>query len=267
MWHLECHCHHDLDLDPEGNIYTLDQNLSRRSDWLVGNLRKYGGDRPYIRDDILVISPEGEVLRRINILDAFQESEFAPYLTRIGDSIKGDVTHVNTIQYITSELASEQEFLEEGQVLISLREMDTVALLDMESEKVVWAMGGPWLRQHDSQFLPNGNLLVFDNLGYMSPHGHATRVLEMDPVTQEIVWSYHGSEEEILYSSFQGAVQRLDNGNTLISSYGQCKALEVDGQEVVWEFQHPECYDHDDGYWPIRVRDMIRYDRSEIGFL
>ena len=79
--------------------------------------------------------------------------------------------------------------------------------------------------------------LVFDNLGYKGK----SRVIELDPLTQEIVWSYSGSHERPLYSNFLGSCQRLPNGNTLITESTRGRAIEVtaDG-EAVWEYFNPE---------------------------
>jgi len=61
-------------------------------------------------------------------------------------------------------MAEQFPFLEKGQVLISMREIDTIAVVDLDKEQVVWATHGSWHRQHDPDFLPNGNLLIFDNI-------------------------------------------------------------------------------------------------------
>src|SRR5260370_508482 len=53
-------------------------------------------------------------------------------------------------------------------------------------------------RQHDPDILPNGHILVYDNLGGMvdgdRPEGRS-RILEIDPMTQKIVWKYEGGPE------------------------------------------------------------------------
>src|SRR3546814_21157802 len=61
----------------------------------------------------------------------------------------------------------------------------------LESRSIVWAISGSWVRQHDAEVLRNGNILLFDNEGSPSGPG-VSRVLEFDPATYEVTWSYGG---------------------------------------------------------------------------
>ena len=110
-------------------------------------------------------------------------------------------------------------------MLLSLREIDTVALLDLDEERIVWAVRGPWLAQHDPDILANGNILLFDNLGNFldadgsdaEGGGGRSRILEFDPSTMEIAWQYAGTDEEPFESDVRASQERLANGNTLIT--------------------------------------------------
>ena len=85
-------------------------------------------------------------------------------------------------------------------VLVSLRDLGTIAMIDPVTGKVEWAACGPWYAQHDPQFLDNGHILLFDNLG--SPHG--SRVLEYDPETGGYPWWYPGENQMPFYTSERG---------------------------------------------------------------
>jgi hypothetical protein len=196
-----------------------------------------------------VISPEGKRLKRIRILEAFQESSYAPLLgiferPRPGtasspgtlpafrqDEIRRDVLHTNAIKVLSQALAPKFPLFRAGQILISPRQLDAIAVLDPDSAKVVWASRGPWRSQHDPSFLENGHLLLFDNLG--SPRG--SRVLEFDPQTLAFPWSYPAEVDRPFFSQIRGMSQRLPNGNTLIVNSVGCEVFEVTPQrDVVW---------------------------------
>src|SRR3546814_20704347 len=66
------------------------------------------------------------------------------------------------------EEAAALSFAEDGQVLLSFRDIDTLALLDLESEKIVWAMRGGWIGQPEHDVLPNGNIVLYDQIGRAS---------------------------------------------------------------------------------------------------
>ena len=78
-----------------------------------------------------------------------------------------------------------------NQVLLSMRELGAIGLLDLDRQVFTWALRGPWVGQHDPDLLPNGNMLLFDNYGHYGAGG-TSRVIEFDPTTLELVWSYSG---------------------------------------------------------------------------
>ena len=61
----------------------------------------------------------------------------------------------------------------------------------------------------------------------------------MEPATRRIVWRYGGDAG--FFSASRGGVQRLPNGNPLISLSDRGVAVEVDpaGREV-WRFANPD---------------------------
>ena len=98
---------------------------------------------------------------------------------------------------------------------------------------------GPWRAQHDPRFLENGNMLLFDNRGNLGEGGRS-RILEFDPQTAGIIWSYYGKPDDKFSSDARGMSQRLPNGNTLITESNPGRIFEVtpDGT-TVWEFIVP----------------------------
>src|SRR3546814_10878519 len=77
----------------------------------------------------------------------------------------------------------------------------------LESRSIVWAISGSWVRQHDAEVLRNGNILLFDNEGSPSGPG-VSRVLEFDPATYEVTWSYGGRPGQPLDSVMRSSQNR-----------------------------------------------------------
>ena len=68
----------------------------------------------------------------------------------------------------------------------------------------------------------------------------AAAVLEFDPLDGVVHWDYTGSDATPLYSSVCGSVQRLPNGNTLITESLSGRAFEVTREgDVVWRWTSP----------------------------
>jgi outer membrane protein assembly factor BamB len=127
----------------------------------------------------------------------------------------------------------------DGNLLISFRNISTVVKIERNSGRVVWKLGAPVLSgQHAPEPLPNGNFLIFDNgptrLDQTFPF---SRVIEVNPATNDIVWKYQGQG---FYSDRISNAQRLPNGNTLINEGMFGRFFEVTpAGEVVWEYVNP----------------------------
>jgi hypothetical protein len=124
--------------------------------------------------------------------------------------------------------------------------------MDVDSEEIVWAQHGAWRSQHDPDVLPNGNIMIFDNLGNFGKEGGRSRVIEVNPATTGIVWQYGGIEGEFLHSIIRSAQHPLPNGNVLITESDGARLLEVtrDG-DIVWEYINPVRAGEGDSLVPI----------------
>lgn len=226
LWAYPGHCHHDLDVGPDGEIYVL-----TREAMLVPRIHP---SEPVLLDYITRLSPEGRELDRIDILAAFENSIYASCLDRLADD--GDILHTNTLERLDGSLADRSPVFAAGNFLISVRELDTVAIVDGRTGVVVWALSGLWIGQHQPTLLDSGHLLVFDNRGC----GGRSKVIEIDPLSQEVFWVYDDQPDHPLYSKLCGSVQRLPGGNTFITESDNGRALEVTPEgRIVWEFRNP----------------------------
>jgi hypothetical protein len=87
--------------------------------------------------------------------------------------------------------------------------------------------------------MENGNVLLFDN-GMHINQLPRSRVLEVNPETDEIEWSYESEHYLEFFSPHISGAQRLWNGNTLICEGDRGRLFEVTPKgEVVWEFYNP----------------------------
>jgi hypothetical protein len=250
LWKYSSHIHHDVDVGEDGTVYAVEHTLAEKMPRGLEHL-----PAPSLVDSLLMLSPDGKLLRKIPLLEAFRDSPYAPLLDSLAtpsdggappggrptsvvdDPLRrGDSLHTNCIHVLTRGLAPKFPQFRAGQVLLSMRHLDAVAVLDPEKGKIVWAARGPWLAQHDAHFLDNGRILLFDNLG--SPR--TSRVLEYDPSTQAFPWSYAGENRGPFITDTRGMSQRLANGNTLIVNSQGGELFEVTREkEVVWSASFP----------------------------
>lgn len=226
IWAYPGRCHHDLDVAPDGSILVLTR--------AVRLVPEIDPEEPCLLDFITRLSPDGEVLGEIDLLAAFERSVYASCLDKAARG--GDIFHTNTVEILDGRAATRLPAFAAGNLLISVRELNTVAVVDPRTEEVVWTLVGLWTAQHQPTLLPDGHLLVFDNLGH---HGRS-KVIELDPLTQEVLWSYADSDSTPLFSQTCGSCQRLPGGNTLITESDNGRVIEVTpAGDIVWEFRNP----------------------------
>ncbi len=227
LWAYSGHAHHDLEVLPSGTIYVL-----TRKAHMIPHIHF---TKPVLEDFITVLSPDGEELRSVSILEAFERAGLGLELAdRIRDA--GDIFHTNTLEWFDGSRANHSPLYRRGNVLISLKVPNMVAIVDMDAERVVWYTTGPWVRQHQPVLLDNGNMLLFDNNSFQD----YSKVIEFEPLTGQVVWTYVGSPPSSFYTEMCGSNQLLPNGNVLITETEGGRAFEVTREgEIVWEYVNP----------------------------
>jgi hypothetical protein len=228
IWAHQGNQHHDLKVTEDGLIYVLSRDAHI--------VRWFNQRDPILEDFLMVMDADGEVLRRFSLLNALKKSRYSNVIKSSGMEKRGDIFHTNAVEILDGSMADRIPAFRKGNVLTSFREIDTIAVIDMDLEEVIWMQFGLWLKQHDPTPLPNGNLLVFDNRG----HNGESKVVEYDPTNMDIEWLYAGDNDNRFFSGAGGANQRLANGNTLITETDYGRAFEVTPEgEIVWEFLNP----------------------------
>ena len=228
IWYYPGKTHHDLAIGDDGSIYVLTQRPSQLD---------FRGLRKEIVDNhVTVLDAAGNEQRSISIVDSLLASDYQATAFQMLFNPLPDVLHVNSLRLLDGSLAERVPAFRRGNLLISSKNLNFIAVLDPEEERIVWALFNLWGGQHDPSVLANGSILLFDNYGLEG----RSRVVEFDPRTLEITWSYDGAPQQPLYSKTCGLAQRLANGNTLVTETNAGRAVEVrpDGT-VVWEYLSP----------------------------
>jgi hypothetical protein len=259
LWAQPNKAHHDLAVLEDGRIVVLTREAR-----LIPRLDR---TKPVLEDFVSYLDPDGNEIRRISLLEAFENSDLDEHWSA-GDSLEGDLFHTNSLEVLDGRIAARVPAFAAGNLLLSMLVPDVIAVVDPDSERVVWARkggAGAFAKQHDPKLLSNGALLLFDNRGVL-PH---SRVLELDPQhPDEVAWSFTGSPEEPMHSFTCGAAERLPNGNTLITESDGGRAIEVTIEgDVVWEYYNPH-RPSDDATLIATLFEMIRLPADfDLGWL
>lgn len=160
--------------------------------------------------------------------------------------------------------ATSFDVLKNGDILVSFMRTNTVAIIDKKTGDIKWRWGqGEIGHQNDATVLDNGNILVFDNGRHAPGIGLGfSRIVEVNPITNNMVWQYREDPPFYFYSSFLGSVQKLPNENFLICEGTTGRIFEITPRgELAWEFVSPYRY-HSSGEWGYHnfVFSAYRYD-------
>ena len=231
IWIKQGIFHHSIDIDEQGNLWT----------WR-GEGTAYG-DRQFL---VQFDSETGETLQEIDFIDEIVSANAdQPYIF----SVRGDhefraheqdpphdedLFHPNDIEVLPSRLAGKFDSFSTGDLLLSLRNLNLIAVLDPDTKRVRWWSRGPWTFQHDPDFTADGTISVFDN---NSDRGRS-EILTIDPVTNEI--RNNLLEGDLHFYTFaMGEHSNLPNGNMLVVSPGEGRVVEVTSRgDKVLEFNN-----------------------------
>ncbi len=151
----------------------------------------------------------------------------------------------------------------DGNLLMSCRDMEEITKIDLNTGEIIWRLGlhsqnnmfnfgndtigFSW--QHDIRRLENGNITVYDNGVHHSTQFSQAVEYQIDEVnfTAELVWNY--IHDPVVYGRATGANRRLANNNTFICwgltwpiNYSEVThdgslAWELNWQGNVWEYR------------------------------
>ena len=228
-------------------------------------------------DRLVEVSWKGDVLWEWVASDHIDELGFAPDARKAIKAAQSfnkargsfDWLHINSAHFVGPNRWFDQGDMRfaPNNVIISSREASLLAIVGRDG-KIVWRLGPDFseskelrairqiIGQHHAHIIPKGlpgagNLLVFDNggssgYGFASPIApdgvgafarSTSRVVEINPVTLELVWSYTNPR---FFSTNISSAQRLPNGNTLITAGAGGRMFEVTTEGViVWEYMYP----------------------------
>ncbi|MDQ7821915.1 MAG: arylsulfotransferase family protein [Candidatus Eremiobacteraeota bacterium] len=235
LWTSDLQYHHWLSVAKNGDIYSIA--------WSPSEVEYKGVMVPILNDNIVILSPGGKVKKIISLYDSLgaliPEREFELILQMNAPAIPSspaDVFHSNFVQKIERTIPG---LCKAGDILISSRQLNNVAILDPQKNRLKWRWGEKEVLNVHSPFLTEDNhLLLFDNGDRDRQY---SRILEIDPLSRKIVYEYKSADPEEFFSTAGGAVQKLGNGNLLITETNRGKVFEITPRKkIVWEFFNPD---------------------------
>ncbi len=263
LWRLEPPTHHSLFRDEEGNFWASGLKRIKGDAVKQYKIDFPGIAKPYVDETIVKISPEGEILKEISLLKAFYSNEkYRPLLWKYKrtQTHQGDIFHMNDAEVLNPSLADKFPGLEPWDVVVSLKKLNTIAILNQDGE-IKWLSEGDFNEQHDPDFEPDGRLVIFNNNMDFSKNGEylggskIQAIAYDDSYAMEQLYPVAGSPR--FYTKAGGKHQLTLNGNRMITEAQTGRAIEVTPEgEIVWEWINDR---YDDVLTP-EVLEVTRYE-------
>jgi len=202
--------HHSLFKSDDGSFWTWRGNGTAYGHYnYINNFDPANGStikEISLIDDII----KGESTSSI-IFSVRRDYKFAQFEKTPENKVKEDMFHPNDVEILTQELAEKFPMFSAGDILLSFRNINLIAVMEPESYRFKWWSNGPWRLQHDPDFTLYGKISVFNN---NSGRGRS-EIIKIDPKNRSL--SNDLLEGNVkFYTDSMGDHQYLPNGNILI---------------------------------------------------
>ena len=156
-----------------------------------------------------------------------------------GADTSGDLLHLNDVERFP--IRDGAGLLGPGDVLVSLRNVNTVFVFNADTRKIKFVTTGRFTRQHDPDFIDGNRFSVFDNMGVQpGAKDRQSRIVIVTAPEQSVQVYHEGTPAHPFYTDIMGRHQWLPNGNLLVTESRRGRAFESTRQgEIVWEYLNP----------------------------
>jgi hypothetical protein len=250
VWTLARQTHHSVERGADGSFWVPGRRqISTQEDSPFPPF-----ETPFAEDTILKVSDNGSVLAEISVPKLFYDNGLEAVLTATGHHFSSgmewdhEILHLNKVEILMPQIAGDFPMFAAGDLALSIYDLNLVMVVNPDNGKIEWWHVGPWLRQHDPEFVPGGKLIVFNNNAYTEAFGEnigrspvesprVSNVLEADLRSGGYRVVFGGNKGEELFSIFRGKVDSTPSGGLIITEFEGGRAIETDrAGNIVWEY-------------------------------
>ena len=238
VWRLPYQTHHSITRGSDGNLWVCGRKAREKPCDRIPNWTPM-----FYEPTLLEVSPEGKIVHEWSVVDLLQKNgrKGLLYLSNIDEystKAKGDLLHLNDVEPFPDSM--QEGFFTKGDVMVSLRNINTVFVFNRDTEKIKAVFSGMFVRQHDPDFIDGNTFSVFDNHCINDdPSQSSSRILIVKAPERTVTTYYEGTQEHPFYTIIMGKHQWLPNGNMIVVEGYNGRAFEIDrDKEIVWEYNN-----------------------------
>ena len=174
------------------------------------------------KDVILVLDQNGTLKDKIPIFDGLIKGPYGARFALRGPDAGCDPVHTNSVVPFGPGLAAKLSGVSADDLLISSRSLDALFVLGRNDHQIKHMITGTFRRQHSAKPLPDGRIVLFDNMGSRDDRG-PTRILILDPATNQETTFFPNAltapTHDIL-AEYQGRIELSRDEKNMVVAYG-----------------------------------------------
>ena len=238
IWRVKGAFHHSLEKDYDGSVWACASIMSVESINTNAKNHKY---RSFEDNSIVKVSNKGLIEKSLKLSQLISRSGLEYLQYGLSDSNhKDDPYHLNQVTPLTGDIG----LLRKGRVLVSLRNISTIALIDVETEKIIWHKTGPWMKQHSVIPFDESSVVVLDN------HSSGYGDYWINPDWQTRVMRYNINSDSLVELNFQtkslphlkipigGRIQKIGQNKWMLEHCLQGTVFLFDNDELVFKWSN-----------------------------
>lgn len=237
VWRLPYQTHHTVHRHDDGNLWVCGHRRQTEAESVFPNR-----EAPYDEYTLLEVSPNGDIVNEWSVAGLLRQNGYAGLLGLAAHdayahyTIEKDIIHLNDVEPFPEGMT--EGFFKKGDVLVSLRNINTVFVFNKLDSKIKYISTGRFIAQHDPDFIDGNRISLFDNRARASDHGlMSSRIVIVSALDGTVEEVYRGSEASKFYTRIMGKHQWLPGGHVLITESLRGRAFEVNrAGDVVWEY-------------------------------
>jgi len=237
--------HHGMNLNKDGDIWAS----TKIPGWKATGMYILGGKKIFYIDYTIakIDHKTGEILFHKSISEILTENNLGNYLLK--SAVVKDPVHLNDVQ----PALKTTKYFKEDDVFISLRNMSIVLHYRPSTNELIQLIEGPFINQHDVDFLNDSTLVFFNNntpvdipLKGATPHKKKERVTFSGKFYSNIIkynlkdqtFSAIGDSlfiENDIYTKNEGLMEFIDASTYFVEEQNQGLLWVIDDDKVIYK--------------------------------
>ncbi len=228
LWSIDRHFHHSIEFYDNNSIIVP----------IIINKNTID-EIPILDHGFAIIDLDtGKIKKEFSVFKLLQDNNEIGLLYGVGE-FEYDRIHLNDAESIKVN----DKYFKKGDIMLSSKHLSTVLLYRPSSNKIIWIKTGPWLNQHDVDYLGMGKFSIFGNDTFRYDinnkydifYDESNKIYIYDFIKDSISTIYDNEMKDIKTPT-QGLHEILKNNDVFIEDTDNFRLIRLGANGKRWEY-------------------------------